>query len=109
VALSPYCQPYVVNGSLGSIGIPVMYQGGTADAGITPTVKAPGGCFDKNSSPGEFVEFQGAGHFAWTDAVSTYQGLAVNYTRAFLDTHVRRSSTVDPAVRVAGVSDLRMK
>jgi hypothetical protein len=86
-----------------------MYQGGTADVGITPSVKAPGGCFDKTSSPATFVEFQGAGHFAWTDLNAQYQDLVVRYTQGFLDTYVRRAPSFDSTARVGGVSDLRVK
>ncbi len=39
LALSPYCDPFTLHGSLGAIEIPVMYQGGTRDIGVTPTVK----------------------------------------------------------------------
>src|SRR5262245_28481194 len=35
LALSPYCEPFLRSGKLGSIGIPVMFQGGTRDLGIT--------------------------------------------------------------------------
>src|SRR6185369_13906011 len=38
LALSPYCSPFVEKGNLGAITVPVMYQGGTRDFGITPTV-----------------------------------------------------------------------
>ena len=35
LALSPYSAPFTVSHTLGDIHIPVMYQGGTLDAGIT--------------------------------------------------------------------------
>jgi len=49
------------------LGSPVMYQGGTKDLGITPSLKKSGGCYPKTPAPAYFVEFRGAGHFAWTD------------------------------------------
>jgi predicted dienelactone hydrolase len=109
LALSPACDPLALKGALGSIGIPVMYQGGTADIGITPFVKRPNGCFAKNSSPAIFVEFQGAGHFAWTDVSGASHRLIERYSLAFLDKYVRGSTEADPGARTAGVSDLRVK
>jgi hypothetical protein len=109
VALSPYCEPFLFNGNLGGIGIPVMYQGGTLDTGSTTAVKARGGCFAQNSSPAIYVEFQNAGHLAWTNLKSQFQPLIIRYTQAFLDVNVRRVAALDPTVKVAGVSDLRVK
>ncbi len=45
LALSPYCSPYVEKGRLNALTIPVMYQGGTRDLGVTLTVKRSGGRF----------------------------------------------------------------
>jgi predicted dienelactone hydrolase len=81
LALSPYCEPYVVNGSLDAIEVPVMYQGGTRDLGITPSVKRPGGCFAKRSSPAIFVEFDRAGHFSWSDLQGTAHNLIEESSR----------------------------
>jgi len=39
LALSPYCAPFLAAMRLKEVSIPVMYQGGTRDFGITPTVK----------------------------------------------------------------------
>jgi pimeloyl-ACP methyl ester carboxylesterase len=109
LALSPYCDPFADHGDLGSIRIPVMYQGGTRDIGITPRVKAPGGCFDKQSSPATFVEFQGAGHLAWSDGPSsTYHDIITRYSLAFLDQNVRGKRTSSNQ-RESGVSDFRTK
>ena len=38
-ALSPYSSPFLSKERLGNLNIPVMYQGGARDSGITPTVK----------------------------------------------------------------------
>ena len=48
LALSPYCSPFLARRRLGEIGIPVMYQGGTRDSGITPTLKKTAGGLSKN-------------------------------------------------------------
>lgn len=107
LALSPYCEPFTINGDLGNVAA-VMYQGGTRDFGITPSVKKPGGCYDKTSSPAFFVEFQDAGHFAWTDARTEHHDLVIKYSVAFLDKYVRGRVTA-PGVRRPGVSDIRSK
>ena len=111
LALSPYCHPLAANGDLASIGIPVMYQSGTADLGVAPFVKRPAGCFAKNSSPAIYVEFKGAGHLAWTDFSKTDHQLIGEYSVAFLDKYVRGGTrdVADPSVRKTGVSDLRVK
>jgi predicted dienelactone hydrolase len=109
LALSPYCEPYVVNGNLGGIHIPVMYQGGTRDLGITPSIKKPGGCLAKTSSPAIFVEFARAGHFSWSDLQVTAHDLIEEYSLAFLDKYVRGLSSATPSARKPGISDLQEK
>jgi predicted dienelactone hydrolase len=109
LALSPYCQPFIQKGNLSGISIPVMYQGGTRDPGITPFVKRAGGCYPKTSSPATFVEFTGAGHFAWTNVMSTYHGLIIRYSLAFLDKNLRGISGASFTVRQSGVSTLLTK
>jgi pimeloyl-ACP methyl ester carboxylesterase len=109
LALSPYCDPFADHGDLGGIRIPVMYQGGTRDIGITPKVKARGGCYDKTSSPATFVEFQGAGHLAWSDLTQGYHDIITRYSIAFLDQNVRGKRTTQSTQRESGVSDFRSK
>jgi predicted dienelactone hydrolase len=109
LALSPYCEPYIFKGRLDKVGVPVMFQGGTRDLGITPSVKRSFGCYDKTPAPAYFVEFQAAGHFAWTDLVTDYQDLAEHYSVAFFDRYLRGTSVVPLTMRVSGVSDLRIK
>ena len=50
-ALSPFSSPYVDNGDLEHINVPVMYQGGTRDFGVTPTVRRQNGAYERSSSP----------------------------------------------------------
>src|SRR5262245_29374194 len=109
LALSPVCQRYVQHGTLGAISIPVMYQGGTADLGITPFVKRAGGCFDKNASPATFIEFKGAGHFAWTDLSTVDHASIATHALAFLDKYVGGRPAANPAARDADVVDVRVK
>jgi predicted dienelactone hydrolase len=67
LALSAFCTPYTEKGDLKNLGIPVMYQGGTRVFGVTPTMRRFSGACGLSSSPKYYVEFEGAGHFAWTD------------------------------------------
>lgn len=90
LALSPYAGPFIDHGDLGNIGVPVMYQGGTRDFGVTPALRKKGGAFEKTPSPAWFVEFINAGHFSWTNREeSTHsaevQDRIVKYSLWFLD------------------------
>ena len=102
--LSPYVDPYLTSGrtQLAGIAIPVMYQGGTLDVGITPALKRPGGAFDSTGRPKYFAELMAAGHFEWTNVTcasaptasqclgsSRNARLIVDYGRWFLDQHLR--------------------
>jgi len=112
LALSPYCAPYSSKGALGHMGVPVMYQGGTRDLGISPTVKRPQGCYDLSSSPKYFVDFDGASHFAWTNLVKEHQAPISQYSVAFFDRYLQHADP-DPLTPLignkhpAGVSEVR--
>lgn len=109
LALSPFCTPFILKKSLGSLHVPVMYQGGTLDLGITPFVKSQGGAYDQTSAPAYFVEFDRAGHFAWTDLNPTYQSSIIYYSIAFLNKYLKRDHTANPTRRRPDVADLRSK
>lgn len=89
LALSPYSMPFVDQHTLHGLGAPVMYQGGTRDIGITPFVKKAGGAYDQSPVPKYFVEFDGAGHLAWSDLRDTDHDGIVEYARAFLDRYLK--------------------
>ena len=109
LAMSPYCSPFLASGHLERIDVPVMYQGGTRDLGITPSVSRQGGAFDRTRSPAYYVEFEGAGHLAWTDLQPSFQSAIDVSSLAFLDRYVKGDTSVDPRQRTAAVSDLRVK
>lgn len=109
VAMSPYCAPFVQRGTLSALKVPVLYEGGTRDVGITPTVKRRGGAFDLTPAPAEYVEFEGAGHFAWTDLNPKYQESIDYYSIAFLDKYVKGDRSTDRANRRSDVADMRSK
>jgi predicted dienelactone hydrolase len=67
LALSPYVMPFQVKNTLGNVRVPLMYQGGTLDAGITPFLKGPQGAYAVANPPVYFLELKSAAHLAWTN------------------------------------------
>jgi predicted dienelactone hydrolase len=96
LAVAPYCIAFIKKGDLGHLGVPVMYQGGTADLGVTPTVAREGGGYDVTAPPKYFVEFTMAGHFAWTDAPALHHALMEQYALAFFDRYLKGVESPDP-------------
>lgn len=92
LAFSPHCSPYIAKGDLGHMNVPVMYQGGSVDLGETPMVKRAGGAYDLSSAPKYFVEFDGAGHLAWTDLNKRYQEVIDAYSVAFFDRYLKMTT-----------------
>jgi predicted dienelactone hydrolase len=113
LGLSPYCAPFISRGDLGHLDVPVMYQGGTLDIGVTSYVRRPGGAYDLTSAPKYYLEFAGAGHFAWTNLNKSYQSLINDYSRAFFDRYLKGTISPDPLAhlldhpRPKDVSDLK--
>ena len=113
LALSPYCAPFIMKGDLGHLDVPVMYQGGTLDIGITPSVRRPGGAYDLTSAPKYFLDLAGAGHFAWTNLDKSYQSLINDYAVAFFDRYLKGTISPDPLAHLLdrpwpnNVSDLK--
>jgi predicted dienelactone hydrolase len=107
LALSPYDQPFLAKKTLGGLLAPVMYQGGTRDLGITPSVRRPGGGYDQSPAPKYFVEFDRAGHLAWSDFPSEAHAGIVAYARAFLDRYLKGEAAGALTVRSSGVAELR--
>lgn len=100
LALSPYCSPFLRKGNLGHLGVPVMYQGGTLDIGITPFVRRAGGAYDLTSPPKYYVEFRGAGHFAWTNLNKSYESVINDYALAFFDRYLKGPTHSDGLSRL---------
>lgn len=109
LALSPYARPFLVKGALGAMKVPVMYQGGTSDGGITPYVTMKGGAFDKTSAPAVFVELDGASHLAWTDAGRPFRARILAYATAFLDRWLKGDTSRELPPKGPGIADLRIK
>ena len=111
VVFSPVCEPLILRGNLGQMGIPVMYQGGSKDLGITPSIARTNGAYDKTFSPAYFVDFDRFDHFSWTDFNRDVneQNLINYYTLAFLDKYVKGNAQAKPDTKLPGVISLRVK
>jgi predicted dienelactone hydrolase len=109
LALSPYASPFLAHGDLAHLAVPVMYQTGTADLGIAPFLRRPGGAYDQSKGPAYLVELQGAGHLAWADLNPKFHAVVVDASVAFLDRYVKGDTRADPARRGPLVADLRAK
>jgi predicted dienelactone hydrolase len=108
LALSPYAQPFLTHGTLGGLAAPVMYQGGTADFGITPTLVKSQGAYDRSPTPKYLVVFDQASHFAWTDFGKNAHEQITAYALAFFD-HYVKGDPATPALTqtLGGVTRLR--
>ena len=73
LALSPYVAPYVENGALAHLGVPVMYQGAQFDWGITPSLEGRRGAYAMTAAPKYFAKLKGGTHFEWTNIVCAGQ------------------------------------
>jgi predicted dienelactone hydrolase len=89
LALSPFCTPLLGKGDLAAMKVPVMYQGGTRDFGITPSVKRPGGAYDRSAAPKFLVELDAAGHFAWTNLAPEHHATIESFSVAFFNRYVK--------------------
>ena len=118
--LSPYVQPFQAKDTVGGVGVPVMYQGGTLDIGITPFVADPGGAYDKTPGTKFFAELQAAGHLVWTNLTCAQAGtvaaclrtvpnavLIDSYGFAFLDYFVEQHPSPILWGSGAGLADYR--
>ena len=113
-ALSPFSSPFLDNGDLAHMNVPVMYQGGTRDFGVTPAVRRQNGAYERSSAPKYYIEFEGAGHFAWTNINKQYQDQIDIYTIAFFDRYLKGKTDPDPlaplvAKQGSGISYLRIQ
>jgi predicted dienelactone hydrolase len=109
LALSPYVEPFVRHGALDRVEAAVMYQGGSLDLGITPSLRRPAGAYDKTPAPVYFVELRGAGHLAWTDLQPRFHDTVVHYTLAFFDAHLKDQSPAPLRERYGDAVDVRAK
>jgi predicted dienelactone hydrolase len=81
LALSPYVMPFQVKNTLGAIHVPLMYQGGTLDVGITPFLRGPKGAYAHANPPVFFAELKNAGHLAWVNCGNAHTTASCIATR----------------------------
>lgn len=98
LAMSPYCTPFIYRGGLDKVKVPVMYQGGSIDKPITPTVVRPGGCFALTSGPAWYAEIKGAWHLSWTGLSLSprVRGTILAMAREFFDKELKGEGAVTP-------------
>jgi predicted dienelactone hydrolase len=89
LALSPYVEPFLAHSTMSGLTVPVMFQGGTADEGMTPFLTRRGGGYDSAPTPKYLVVFTGATHAAWGDRSWRSHENIVAYSIAFLDQYVK--------------------
>jgi predicted dienelactone hydrolase len=100
LALSPYVMPFQTQATLAGLSVPIMYQGGTLDVGITPFLEGPKGAYASARSPAYLVILPAAGHFAWVNCAHEHTTrsclehvpnarLAAAYGIAFFDRYLK--------------------
>jgi predicted dienelactone hydrolase len=100
LAMSPYVMPFQVKQTIGNVQVPLMYQGGTADVGVTPFLKGPKGAYAQAHPPVYFLVLRGAAHFAWVNCGKEHttescfakvpnQRLMTEYGIAFFDLYLK--------------------
>lgn len=97
LAMSPYSMPFLTQGGIAEIKVPVMIQGGTLDFGITP-FQPP--IYNKLAAPKYLLVFKNETHLGWTNLISLGKTtlevvqdgnaqLITEYSVAFFDRHLR--------------------
>jgi predicted dienelactone hydrolase len=89
LALSPYAAPFMAANTMNKFTVPVMFQTGSNDFVIGPTLLNPGGGYEKVTAKKYMVVLNGAGHFAWTELNPTYQKTIAAYAVAFFNRELR--------------------
>lgn len=102
VGLSPYLYPFLQQGRLGAVTVPLQYQGAVFDVFITPSLKGPNGAYALAQPPKVLAELKGGSHFEWTNLLCLGTGTIANclqtkpnaalinaYVGAFLDLHLK--------------------
>jgi predicted dienelactone hydrolase len=67
LALSPYVLPFMAQGTLARLQVPVMYQGGVLDSVLTTSLEGPHGAYAATAPPKFFVKLAGGTHLDWTN------------------------------------------
>ena len=102
LALSPYVLPFIKQGTLARLDVPVMYQGGQFDWGITTSLEGTQGAYAVTAPPKYFVKLKGGTHLEWINLLCSGQPNVVACLKAkpnaylidrygieFLDRHLK--------------------
>jgi len=73
LAFSPYVAPFIAQGTLARLQVPVMYQGATLDWGMTPSLEGPNGAYAMTAPPKFYAKLNGGTHFEWTNLLCADQ------------------------------------
>jgi len=108
LALAPFSRPFVLEHRLAAVTVPVMYQTGTLDLMITPSVRRPQGAYDETPAPKYDIELEGAGHLAWTNLNPVHHDTITTYALAFMN-HYVKGAPADPVLThsLPGVAAMR--
>lgn len=93
LALSPYTTPFLTKNTIPDIRVPIMYQGGTRDTEVTPSLTKPDGVYHLTHPDKYMVILDGASHAAWTDKVTAFHPSINSYGVAFFDYHLKGNAS----------------
>lgn len=93
LALSPYSAPFIAKNTVTNISVPIMYQGGTRDVGITPSLSKSDGAYNQTHPDKYLVILDGASHFAWTDKITTFHPSIISYGIGFFDYYLKGNAS----------------
>jgi len=102
LVFSPYVAPFIAQGALARLAVPVMYQGAVLDWGMTPSLEGPNGAYAMTAPPKFLVKLNGGTHLEWTNLLCADQpnvvaclkakpnaGLISRYGIEFLDRYLK--------------------
>ncbi len=122
LAFSPYLLPFIKQGTLARLDVPVMYQGAQFDWGITPSMEGAQGAYAVTAPPKYFVKLNGGTHFEWTNLLCSGQPSVVaclqarrnaylidRYGIEFLDRHLKSKAAPVLGAKGRGVEAYRFE
>ncbi len=102
LAFSPYVLPFMAQGTLARLDVPVMYQGALLDLVLTTSLEGPQGAYAATAPPKYFVKLASGTHFEWTNMICNgtadvpaclqaqpNAALINRYAIAFFDRHLK--------------------
>ncbi|HKO67102.1 MAG TPA: hypothetical protein VJU53_04775 [Burkholderiaceae bacterium] len=122
LALSPYVLPFIKQGTLARLDVPVMYQGAQFDWGITTSLEGTQGAYALTSAPKYFVKLKGGTHLEWVNLLCSGQPNVVACLKArpnaylidrygieFLDRHLKNKPSALLSGRGTGLDVYRFE